>query len=268
VPETAPEEGPGQIATLPSSPDASFWVVVDPRASVAYGIPVTLSSTAVTLREHGLSELAGHAQPVHVQRVCGRDLPLLVEEFAARLPVLAGDDDEEGPTTPRAAVNEKRNPEVVIPTRIMSYVPGGLGKHSPREILERLRSSRPTLWPLQGPLSLLWVLEFCLAQTGAFLNARVSQFMQLSRLSFSYAHMTEYSVIARTIEFGLYTDQLMITQLAAFELLARRFQLIEEKFKFRLPAFDSNKSSIDPRTTPVCSWGSAPPVCRAVRLCV
>ena len=38
----------------------------------------------------------------------------------------------------------------------------------------------------------------------------------------------------------------MICNLCSFELLARRFQLIEEKFKFRLPQFDGNKSSMDP----------------------
>ena len=70
--------------------------------------------------------------------------------------------------------------------------------------------------------------------------------MQLTRLSFTDGHMTEYSVIAKVIEFGIYHDQLMVCNLVAFELLARRFQLIEEKYKFRLPQFDQQKPGLDP----------------------
>ena len=68
----------------------------------------------------------------------------------------------------------------------------------------------------------------------------------MTRLSFTDQHMTESSVIAKAIELGLYHSQLMICNLMSFELLARRFQLIEEKYKFKLPAFDSHKTNMDP----------------------
>eukprot|EP00972_Heterocapsa_arctica_P062530 9219731-Heterocapsa_arctica.AAC.1 len=59
--------------------------------------------------------------------------------------------------------------------------------------------------------------------------------------------MTEYSLIARVLEMGLTWDQLNIGNLASFELLARRFQLIEEKYRHRLPQHEG-KNSLDPES--------------------
>jgi hypothetical protein len=235
---------------MPDSDDKEVWIVVDPRCSLPLGTPVILSDSAVALRGHALTELESEAQPVHVQKVRPSDVADIIASLQdIGRPVLERQplgDGGTGSLTPRAQGTEGADTRI-MPTRVLlPYEPAGLGRSGPKEVLEKLKSSKPSLWPLQGPMSLLWVLEFCIAQTGALLNARVSQFMQLTRMSFTDAHMTEYSVIAKSIEFGLYTDQLMITQLASFELLARRFQLIEEKFKFRLPSFDSNKGSLDP----------------------
>ncbi len=70
--------------------------------------------------------------------------------------------------------------------------------------------------------------------------------MQLATLSYSDASMTEYAVIATAIEFAWYHDQLMVPSLVSMELLARRFPLIEECYKSRLPQFDSSKNGFDP----------------------
>ena len=86
------------------------------------------------------------------------------------------------------------------------------------------------------------------------MNARVGQFMQLAKLSFQDASMTEYSIIAKAVEFGLQKDQLMVCNLVAFELLVRRFQSIEEKYRFRLPQFESSKPGLRLTTIRLFSW--------------
>eukprot|EP00973_Karenia_brevis_P038761 5349927-Karenia_brevis.AAC.1 len=43
-------------------------------------------------------------------------------------------------------------------------------------------------------------------------------------------------------------DQLNVVNLASLELLCRRFQLIEEKYRHRLPQMDTSKSISDPES--------------------
>ena len=97
-------------------------------------------------------------------------------------------------------------------------------------------------WPLKGPRSAKWVLQFCLNQTGAGPVSRVNQFMQLGRLQFSDGNMTEYSVLAKVLELAQQFDQLNVGGLASTELICRRMQLIEEKFRHRLPQIDGGKT--------------------------
>jgi hypothetical protein len=242
-------KGGGGVIRVPEDPSQLVWVVADYRAKVSVGTVVALAESAVTMRGHGLTELDDHVAPVRVEQMTVAEIGEFkvrfwkeIREAAALHPVSLV--ESTGTSTPRAAPGEEGSQ---VALRIMpNYQSGGLLKLGPREIFERLKLVKPEVWPLSGPMSLLWVLEFCLAQTGALTNARVAQFMQLTRMSFSDQHMTEYSVIAKAIEFAIYHDQLMVCNLCAFELLARRFQLIEEKFKFRLPQFDSSKASMDP----------------------
>ena len=75
--------------------------------------------------------------------------------------------------------------------------------------------------------------------------ARVAMFMSLAKLSVGDGHMMEYGLIARVLEMALTFDQLHGANIAALELLARRFQLIEEKYRHRLPQLDP-KNTLDP----------------------
>eukprot|EP00973_Karenia_brevis_P086534 11999772-Karenia_brevis.AAC.1 len=60
--------------------------------------------------------------------------------------------------------------------------------------------------------------------------------------------MTEYLLIAKTLEMAAGFDQLNVINLACLELLCRRFQLIEEKYRHRLPQLDTGKSVADPES--------------------
>ena len=101
-------------------------------------------------------------------------------------------------------------------------------------------------WPLTGPRSVLWVLTFIVQQCQTSCLGRMHQFMQMAKLSFSDKYMTEYAVICRTLEYAITFDQLHVSNLVCFELLARRLQLIEEKYRFRLPQFEGGSGAGDP----------------------
>ena len=90
-------------------------------------------------------------------------------------------------------------------------------------------------WPLDGPRTVQWVLKFVKAQTGGNLGSRVQQFMALAKLNYQDGSMAEYNVIAKAVDLALSWDGVSIGNCASFELLLRRFQLIEEKFRHRLP---------------------------------
>ena len=101
-------------------------------------------------------------------------------------------------------------------------------------------------WPLTGPRSCLWILLFVIQQCQTSMSGRLQQFMAMAKLSFSDKHMTEYSVLCRILELAITFDQLHITNLACMELVCRRLQLIEEKYRFRLPQIDGGAGAADP----------------------
>ena len=70
--------------------------------------------------------------------------------------------------------------------------------------------------------------------------------MTLGKLNYGDKHMSEYAVLAKVIELALTYDQLAITNLSCFELIIRRLQMIEEKYRFRLPQFDGGAGAADP----------------------
>ena len=118
-----------------------------------------------------------------------------------------------------------------------------------RELGEAVRSfteDAVAKWPLTGPRSLLWVLMFICQQCQTSVTGRMHQLMQMAKLTFQDKYMTEYAVLARLLELAISFDQLHVTNLASMELAARRLQLIEEKYRFRIPQFDGGAGAADP----------------------
>ena len=81
--------------------------------------------------------------------------------------------------------------------------------------------------------------------------------MQLCKLTFQDGGCTEYMVIARCLEFALQFDQLDIANLACLELLSRRFQLLEEKYRHRMPMFDKGGPDADADASLFLGLGTA-----------
>ncbi len=114
-----------------------------------------------------------------------------------------------------------------------------------REVANTLKPAKHPAWPLMGPRCAMWCLAFCISQVGGAFSARLQQLMSLAKLTYNDKHMTEYAVIAKTLEFLMSWDQVHFGNCVGVELLVRRLSLIEEKYKFRLPQFDGGGGGKD-----------------------
>ena len=101
-------------------------------------------------------------------------------------------------------------------------------------------------WPLTGPRSLRWILRFIGAQCNTGPTGRLHQFMALTKLTFQDKYVSEYSVLCKVLELAVSFDQLKVSNLACIELVARRLQLIEEKYRFRMPQMEGGANATDP----------------------
>jgi hypothetical protein len=184
------------------------WVVADPLIGIPVGTAVRLPPGAAVLRNFALVELAGSVDPVLVQRMPASMVAAFRVEIDEKLLRAAG----------------------AITPRVRGSEPAAKGR-AKEAVEEEATPSLGAHRVIQVPYQV---------------DARVSQFMQLTRLTYGDPSMTEYAVIAKTIEFAIYADQLMVCNLIAFELLVRRFQLIEERYKMKLPQMDGRGGAHDP----------------------
>ena len=109
-----------------------------------------------------------------------------------------------------------------------------------RLVATALKPVKHPKWPLTGPRCAIWCLCFCIAQCGGAFGARLQQLMSLAKLTYGDKRMTEYAVIAKTLEYLSQWDQMHFGNSVGIELLCRRLSLIEEKYRYRLPQFDGN----------------------------
>ena len=101
-------------------------------------------------------------------------------------------------------------------------------------------------WPLTGPRSMRWILKFIGDQCNTGPTGRMQQFMSLTKLSFQDKYVSEYAVLCKIIEYAVQYDQLKVSNLACMELVSRRLQLIEEKYRFRMPQLEGGSGVTDP----------------------
>ncbi|CAK0826416.1 unnamed protein product [Prorocentrum cordatum] len=83
-------------------------------------------------------------------------------------------------------------------------------------------------WPALGPRTLLWVLQFMLRMAGGTV-AWHTRWLAVMGLAEGDEAAKQHETICRILETSMVHDQLVITELASFEYLARQLQLIEER---------------------------------------
>ena len=269
--------GGSRISAKTPSARLTVWVYMEPYGALDIGDEHRPSPRLVRLSDHGLDFVGDKI--VHIKEMLIDDIAAFLADRerywrsqagrmtprgddALVLPVL-GDkdgkgggwerlDDESAVPAPKggggkglpAQADDKD--AVCHRTMPMVYGPNLKANREFREAVHYLAEDAVKDWPLVGPRSLLWVLMFILQQTLGGIVARQQQFMSLGKLNYGDKHMSEYAVLAKVLELAISFDQLHVTNLACFELIGRRLQMIEEKYRFRLPQFDGGVGAADP----------------------
>ena len=106
----------------------------------------------------------------------------------------------------------------------------GLRHKDFRSALEELTTSEWSGWPLTGPRTARWCLQYILDTDGAP-RSRHTRWKRDANLGASDPGVMEHELILRAVEHAIVFDQINITEMACFELLLRRAQLTEFKHR-------------------------------------
>ena len=88
-------------------------------------------------------------------------------------------------------------------------------------------------WPITGPRTLAWVMQFVLENGGSFLG-RHTKWRADCRLQATDPGVIAHEKVCRALQVGLAYDQLNGPNIAMMELLARDLQVQEERYRDRL----------------------------------
>lgn len=101
-----------------------------------------------------------------------------------------------------------------------------------RVAVAMLTESEWSDWPLEGPRTLAWLLKF-IAQNYGSSTVRLSRFPAERRLTYADVTVSEQFSIMQVLELAIVVDQVQASELACFELAARRAQMAELKHRSR-----------------------------------
>ena len=89
-------------------------------------------------------------------------------------------------------------------------------------------------FPIQGPLSCHWLMRHMLCNGGSPTNFH-ARFMTDTRLDYSAGGMSEHMLLCKALELFAMYDQFDVTKSAGCELIARKCQIIHERWKHKMP---------------------------------
>jgi len=129
-------------------------------------------------------------------------------------------------------------------TRVMPLKRDALGKRHLdfKESCDKSAPFKPEDFPLLGPLSCLWLMKYMLGNGGSPSSFH-QRFMSDTRLDYSAGGMAEHMTLCKALEMFSVYDQLDLTKSAGCELIARRIQIIHEKWRHKLPNLNPSGSS-------------------------
>ena len=110
--------------------------------------------------------------------------------------------------------------------------PDGVRKKDFKTAVEECRASDWPGWPLSGPRTALWCLEH-ICEVDGHPVAHHSRWKHQAGLSTNDAGVSEHESIMKAVEFALCYDMICVPELASFELMLRRAQLVEMKHRSR-----------------------------------
>ena len=133
--------------------------------------------------------------------------------------------------TPRAGDGDLRT----LPVR---YNRDGERDRDTKDATALLTETEMKDWPVSGPRTVLWLCRE-MAKQGMTPTRRHEWWRTILRLGPEDQYVGEHAALSRLLELGLSVDQLNLSELASFEAVARRYQLIEERYSKDLLAKES-----------------------------
>jgi hypothetical protein len=88
-------------------------------------------------------------------------------------------------------------------------------------------------WPVLGPRTTKWATEYIVGQDGTA-RSRHTKWKHESGLNVTDPGVSDHELVMRVVTLALEYDQLNISELACFELLMRRAQMSEWKYRERI----------------------------------
>ncbi|CAK0837915.1 unnamed protein product, partial [Prorocentrum cordatum] len=126
------------------------------------------------------------------------------------------------------------SPETALDARVLAtHESAGDGRHLGfREGVKQLTETAWPSWPLLGPRTAGWVCRFIRDQDVAP-RSRHARFKAEAGLSSSDPGVDFHEFCLRLLQIGIQFDQLNVSELAIFELICRKAQMIEYKYRGR-----------------------------------
>ena len=135
-----------------------------------------------------------------------------------------------GAAPARAAAPEEDAEEVDARVLAVARDPSGVRSRPFRETVALLTETAWDAWPVTGPRTLLWCCKF-IARHSLHPLAHHTRFLQLAGVTGADAGAQEHEHCMRIIEFAVCYDQVQVSELAALEMVARRAQMVELRFR-------------------------------------
>ncbi|CAK0843184.1 unnamed protein product [Prorocentrum cordatum] len=113
-----------------------------------------------------------------------------------------------------------------------------------RDAVKRLQVSQWRHWPVRGPRTVKWRLEF-LGEQDMHPRARHAKWKAERRLQSGDAGVADHELAMRMFEVAVVCDQLMVSELACFEYLARRAQAAERRHRHLVAGGGSEVDAVE-----------------------
>ena len=194
---------PPAVTGAPS--DSHTWVAIEQRCGYNVGDPIPLQNSAVITRtflppgsDRGIVAVRGHdfLSVGHVGTLVPASVPAAADDLRT-LPV--------------------------------KYLPGGERARVFSNAVGLCTESEFPDWAVEGPRTLKWLCNTAVKADLTF-KRRHTWWKQSLGLSANDAGVEEHDMLSEVMEVGLAYDQLNVSNLLSFEILARRYQLWEEHY--------------------------------------
>ena len=118
-------------------------------------------------------------------------------------------------------------------TLAVRYGADGKRRRELRDGVDRASESAWTDWPIKGPRTARWVAQYIVTNGGAPLSMHQA-WKSNCKLQASDGGVLEHEAICKTLELAIEYDQLNVGELASVELMCRRLQMIQYRWRDRI----------------------------------